>query len=1811
MKKKANRILSLVLVLSMLLGCVPQAAYAAEPEEVMETVSENAAEEVSGNEVSENEAVSGNESISENEAVSGNESVSENEAVSGNESISENETLSENEAVSENEAAEEESVSGNESVSENVSADENGQEIPAFPETGEEPRPEQAATVVEVASWEELQAAFDATEAKTTRTIKLMKDLYMDSDSLTRDAEAFQVYIVYGDVTLDFNGHSLKGYLNAPTDNTLCTWAFLRFYLAVGNVGYFETWADTAATLTFEDSAGGGGVSYTADTLVDYPCQAVDVKAYGKFVKYTAADNSTSNTLYYGWQCPDHKVIVNGGNFYLKNNMTKFTKCGMYRLYESENEHDPWAVPVFVRAAFSVKNVSNTEINGGKFTSEGQLMFDGENVCAREMGAFAIGGEVAPGLRINGGVFQSDGYAVKGTRFFWSYYHSLEDVTDRDQMPQIRGGVFRGGICLTGREVRYMDDFKDDYAEDFYPIDFNINRDISADMLFAQDSELYISLESKEAADLTWEDLELESLIEVYPQDLAAIKEISINNESQAGKTCYSCLEGNKLTIRGASESFGDWVRSMAPTDTYVNNEYSIYKASDPTTPVWTRTGYGLNFSADYTAEEGEYLLRMRRWITFGTRTVVEAETEMALYVDSTYINAIGFAAVWNCDEDNDMTLSVSGESEVVDYEQPVLAMNQKTIDAVRTGDVISVSMVIKPKNGMSWGADPVIILGSYRLDKYVAQDDGARKYFADNITVPVPDGGLHLNSVSLTFIEPEVGSALPEMKNGYVTGIKKKWMDNKGVKLLNFCWFKDGEEVTDWADEVMEEGHIYSYSAVLMPEEYYHFTEEPQISRSDESGENKIQLHPGIMGDGCIELSEYFIIPNADGSMPDVHYWTLAHDENEHYYYCPHCDSIKDRTAHTFSEWDTFVEADEDSVGMDTRFCTVCGYVEYRSKDALDSITVTTAPDRTYYKPGEVFRPSGMVVRADYVDGTTKTITDYTFSPDGPLTEEDTFVTISYTEEGVTKTTTLAITVCDLLSVNVEVAEPSNYSLPGEPVCTTKGVYLSTYEWYRLSGDAPLEMGEDERFVYGNDYRLHVIVKTEESGLYIDSYDQLLVNSKKGENYISGSDFANYYYDFRHEVLSEPAVRVVEPVAGQTYSLAVEKDGDGYRASIIGWYKGEDTSGEKLSGTDPFVAGEKYTVELVLTTVLTNEFDRENLKILVNGRESELLSRSELDSGLLYAQHCSLTFTAGNTASELSGISITSEPEKTIYFTGESFSTAGMVVTARYSDGSTMQVAGYETEPSGALTEEDKAVTISYTAGGITKTATQKISVSNASESLYVMFTGGDSFEYTGAKITPAVKVKYRGEELVPGVDYKVKYKNNVNASAGRSKQPTVVVKGITVPANGQRSFTITRKDITDEDVIAGGITVKSGKYAAPLLYYGAKKLTARDLAYAKQKYTENGYLTVEGKGNYCGKRSLTVSVDEPQKIKVTGFAPGERSYNAMSQVLDPSELVVMSGTKTLSYDSDYTISYQANTTDAGTIKVAIIGINGYSGAVIKSYKIMPLTGGANVNLTDSAEFRSGGVRPKVIVTCGTQTLLAGRDYTLKFSNNKTVSSKKNASVKVSFIGNYKGMAPITKEYSVTACDLEKNRAQIFAADKVYTKAGKYFTAPYVEVNGTVLTAKDMDVSYRIKDSEYSAKDKVTDAMMADGRLTVEVTVTGKGNYSGSLTTSYTISKAEKTQDLSGAKVRFDQKTYSYTGLRVSPTVTVTMGSGKTAVTLTEGVDYKLVCLGNINKGKGICLVVGLGSSGEGSVKYYGCKTAKFTIGKGTLGWR
>lgn len=144
-------------------------------------------------------------------------------------------------------------------------------------------------------------------------------------------------------------------------------------------------------------------------------------------------------------------------------------------------------------------------------------------------------------------------------------------------------------------------------------------------------------------------------------------------------------------------------------------------------------------------------------------------------------------------------------------------------------------------------------------------------------------------------------------------------------------------------------------------------------------------------------------------------------------------------------------------------------------------------------------------------------------------------------------------------------------------------------------------------------------------------------------------------------------------------------------------------------------------------------------------------------------------------------------------------------------------------------------------------------------------------------------------------------------------------------------------------------------------------------------------------------------------------------------------------------------------------------------------------------------------------------------------------------------------------KEFEVVACELTEENVT-FGENLVYT--GNELTQTVtVTVGGKELT----------KDTDYTVT-----GLTGTEPGSYPVTVTGTGNYTGEVTKSFTISKAQ----ISSAAITYDAGPYSYTGKEWKPEVTVSFNSA----TLTAGNDYTVSYENNINAGTAKIIITGIG---------------------------
>ena len=93
-------------------------------------------------------------------------------------------------------------------------------------------------------------------------------------------------------------------------------------------------------------------------------------------------------------------------------------------------------------------------------------------------------------------------------------------------------------------------------------------------------------------------------------------------------------------------------------------------------------------------------------------------------------------------------------------------------------------------------------------------------------------------------------------------------------------------------------------------------------------------------------------------------------------------------------------------------KFDDVQNSIQIQKPVILTGIKIVKNPDKLVYTVGEEFDKQGMEILAEYSNGTSKKITNYTYSPSESLKINDNKIVISYAEEGITQKVELEIEV-------------------------------------------------------------------------------------------------------------------------------------------------------------------------------------------------------------------------------------------------------------------------------------------------------------------------------------------------------------------------------------------------------------------------------------------------------------------------------------------------------------------------------------------------------------------------------------------------------------------------------------------------------------------------------------------------------------------------------------------------------------------------------------------------------------------------------
>lgn len=242
-----------------------------------------------------------------------------------------------------------------------------------------------------------------------------------------------------------------------------------------------------------------------------------------------------------------------------------------------------------------------------------------------------------------------------------------------------------------------------------------------------------------------------------------------------------------------------------------------------------------------------------------------------------------------------------------------------------------------------------------------------------------------------------------------------------------------------------------------------------------------------------------------------------------------------------------------------------------------------------------------------------------------------------------------------------------------------------------------------------------------------------------------------------------------------------------------------------------------------------------------------------------------------------------------------------------------------------------------------------------------------------------------------------------------------------------------------------------------------------------------------------YTAEATFTV---EPREIEAKDVA-FDKELTYTGNELTQTVTVTVNG-KTLTVGTDYTVS-DLTGTEPGSYPVTVAGTGNYTGTVTKSFEIAKADISSAEITYDAGPYGYTGKewKPEVAVSFNDAALTADTDYTVSYENNINAGTAK---IIITGIGDH-FTGSTEKTFTINSAEISGCTFAPIADVTYNTKA--HTPEVTVTFNGSKLTDADYTVSY----SE--------DCINAG---TVTVTVTGKGNFTGTASKTFTINKAGLT---------------------------------------------------------------------------------------------
>ena len=419
------------------------------------------------------------------------------------------------------------------------------------------------------------------------------------------------------------------------------------------------------------------------------------------------------------------------------------------------------------------------------------------------------------------------------------------------------------------------------------------------------------------------------------------------------------------------------------------------------------------------------------------------------------------------------------------------------------------------------------------------------------------------------------------------------------------------------------------------------------------------------------------------------------------------------------------------------------------------------------------------------------------------------------------------------------------------------------------------------------------------------------------------------------------------------------------------------------------------------------------------------------------------------------------------------------------------------------------------------------------------------DAGTYDGKAKTPSVTVK-DGGTVISSNEYSVSYENNTNAGTATVKITDVA--GGNYDVSGSTTFTINKgayngaveKKVT---IIKKRSTAQTGTLTAADFFPEESVPEGAVISNANGSFNSDvvNQLTLDqdaGKISYTSAVNITSTTDQTCKVTISSanyqdieatliFHPTDKTTVTIEGLtytnktydggaIQPTGTLLVTGGNVPANELEVLYEGTGNTTyngptapkDAGTYKVTykVADSNeNYTGEVTYYFTISPKAVTADMIGAIADETYTGNdITPQPVVTDGNTILTSGADFDFIYDKNIN-AGKDTATLTITGKGNYTGTA--SRTFTISPKDIKGAAIKLQADSLEYTGLMQEVQITFVTLNQVPLTANDYDIVNN-SNKQINADDSIT------------LTIAGKGNYTGTATTTWKITRATPALD-------------------------------------------------------------------------------------------